>query len=157
MNRAHIILAVVGLAGAVQAPAKVMVAPTNAPAGFAPQMVESRYAPEKKRDPFDRPGQQTTRTITNNTNTTSVVEVVKPEIPPSLFRLEAIVWDPRRPEALINGQRLEMNKPVTMQVGGNRMRVIAVEIGRERVVLDVEGQKVEVRLEDAIAPLKPKQ
>jgi len=152
VKRACILLAVVALAGGVRA-AKTTVAPTNAPSDFAPQMRESTYAPEKKRDPFLRTGQRAGKTPTVET---AAIQQPKREISPSLFRLQATLFDRRSPLAVINGEQLELNKPVTMLIGTSEIRVKAVEIARERVVLDVEGQKVEVRLEEATAPPKPK-
>lgn len=153
MKGTVILLAVVALAGGVRA-ATVAVVPTNAPSDFAPQVRESTYAPEKNRDPFLREGQR----VSNPSTTAAPVVVQAPrrEIPSSLFRLQAILLDGGKPMAVINGELLEQNKPTKILIGGSALRVKAVQIGRERVVLDVEGQKVEVRLEEPTVPPKPK-
>jgi Tfp pilus assembly protein PilP len=155
MKRLSILLAAIALAGGVRA-AKPGVASTNAPPEFAPQVRESTYAPAKKRDPFQRGGQRVTKTPNAQTSVTPQPIPQKPQIPASLFRLQAIILDQRGLLAVVNGEQLELNKPVTMLVGTSEMKVKAVQIARDRVVLEVEEQKVEVRLEEPGAPPKPK-
>jgi hypothetical protein len=157
MKRLCILLAIVPLAASVRA-AKTSVAPTNAPSDFAPRIRESTYAPEKKWDPFLPPSKRiaviaSTGTVTDVTLTNVQQQVV---IDPSWFRLQAILMDRRAPLVVVNKEVLELNKPATLQTESGALRVKAVEIGREWVILEVEGQKVEVRLEEATAPPKPK-
>jgi len=153
MKQAEIVLMIVTIAAGLDA-AGSAVAPANPATDFAPQMRESTYAPAKSRDPFDRPGQQVTKTSTSQTPI--IVQAPKRQIPPAWFRLQAILLDRRSPMAVVNAELLELNKPATMRVGSYELRVKAVEVGRDRVILDVEGERVEVRLEEPAAPPKPK-
>ncbi|MBM3858603.1 MAG: hypothetical protein FJ395_03010 [Verrucomicrobia bacterium] len=160
MKRACLPLAIVAMAAGVCVSSEP-VPPTNAPSGFAPQMRESAYAPQKKRDPFLRTDLVAQKKPIAEKNTVptpppSLPPPPKPEIPPSAFRLQACLRDRAVPVALVNGKVLELNKVVMMQIGSAEFPVKAVEIGLERVVLDVDGQRVEVRMEDALSLPKQK-
>ncbi len=150
MKSTSFLLVAVVLAGCVQVFAKITGASTNAPAEFSPQMCESTYASEKKRDPFQYGTKRVGRSVTIGAPTLG-------KINPSAFRLDAILFEQRSPLVVVNGEQLELNKPVMMVVGGSKARVKALEIGRERVVLEVEGQKVELRLEEPSPPPKLKE
>lgn len=120
-------------------------AKTNAPApvtGFKPEMRLSTYETKQQRDPFYRPGQRTNTVIPDKTGPTFVV-------PPSAFHLQAILYERRSPSALINNTQVEKGKTVTFLIGGTAVPAKAVEITPDRVILDVQGQKIELQLEEA--------
>lgn len=142
MKYLYVILLSGGLVGAAGA-AGTNVVSAKTVSGFVPEMKESVYAPESKRDPFFRASRQVTQTV----GATATVQPAV-SIPASAFRLQAILLGRQSPLALVNGEPMELNKPVKMVIGGSEVQVKAVEIKRERVVLEVEGQKVELRLEE---------
>jgi len=62
------------------------------------------------------------------------------------FNLQGILWDARKPMAIINDQLVSPHKPVTVPVGSAQVQVKALEITRDKVVLEVGTQRVELRL-----------
>jgi hypothetical protein len=84
-----------------------------------------------------------------------VVRGPKREIAPAWFHLQAILVGTRGSTALINGKLLELNKSESLLTAGGELQVKLVQIGRDRIVLEVEEQKLEVRLEEGTAPPKP--
>jgi ribosomal protein L16/L10AE len=57
-----------------------------------------------------------------------------------------ILYNAASPSALVNNQLVELNKPARMQTGQGEVEVKAVTITRDLVVLEVGGQKMELRL-----------
>ena len=118
-------------------------AKTNATASstaeFVPAVRLSAYEPGQARDPFARPGERTVRPAAGKA---APVEAYVPE----MFRLQAILFERHNPMVVINNQPMELNQAGTLTVGGNVVRVKPIQIGRERMVLEVEGQKMELRL-----------
>jgi len=125
---------------------------------FAPQMCESVYAPQKQRDPFDRGDRPVAKTPPPAKPAAVAPPPLppKPVIPASLFRLQAILREKNASLAVVNGEVLELDKYVTMRVGTSTYRLKAVAIEREQVVLEVEGQKIVVRLEEPAPAQKTK-
>jgi hypothetical protein len=66
--------------------------------------------------------------------------------PAAAFKLMGILYNAASPSALVNDQLLELNKPVKMQTGQGEVQVRALSITRNLVVLEVGGQRVELRL-----------
>jgi len=99
-------------------------------------IVKSTYEPVKLRDPFGN--QVAGVTITSTTKTAPVFAGV--------FQLQGILGSGADLSATINGKLVTLNKPITINAGGTEVQVNAIEIGRDRVVLEVGGQKVELRL-----------
>lgn len=136
-------------------------APTApAPSGFSPEMRESTYQPQRQRDPFlrtDLPEPKTPEKVQKDTPVRPIrASQPKPKISASAFRLQAILRDHRGLLAVVNGERLELNKPVQMPLESERRTVKAVEIGRDYVVLEVQGQRLKVRMEEASSEPKPR-
>jgi hypothetical protein len=89
------------------------------------------------RDPFGAEVPGTSGTTAGGTNRTAGVEG---------FKLMGILYNAASPSALVNNQLVELNKTVRMQTGQGEVEVKAVTITRDLVVLEVGGQKVELRL-----------
>jgi hypothetical protein len=62
------------------------------------------------------------------------------------LKLTGILYDAAHPSALINDQLVEVNRPVKMQTAQGEVEIKALKITRELVVLQVGGQKMELRL-----------
>lgn len=90
----------------------------------------SSYGPSKARDPFVKVGAS---------NKLAPVGT-------GAFQLQGILYDPVNPTAIVNDQLVTLKKAVAMQVGGGVVQVRALEITREKVVLEAGGQRVELRL-----------
>lgn len=110
-------------AGAATSPAKPLGA----------QLQTSAYKPVKTRDPFLKAGQATA-----DSKAVAGGSVV--------FRLQGILYEPANPAAMVNDQLVTLNKTVHLSTGNGEIKVKAVEITREKVVLEAVGQKVELRL-----------
>ena len=108
----------------------------SATSGFDLELIRSVYKPDKARDPFLKPG--TTAIGSNGLKMVTAGQLV--------FRLQAILWSPTNPSVVVNDQLLDLNKSVVFSTASGDVEVKAVEIGRERVVLEVAGQRVELRL-----------
>ena len=108
----------------------------SATRGFDPELIRSVYKPDKARDPFLKPG--ATAIGSNGLKTVTAGQLV--------FRLQAILWSPTNPSAVVNDQLLDLNKSAIFSTASGDVVVKAIEIGREQVVLEVAGQRVELRL-----------
>ena len=108
----------------------------SATSGFDLELVRSVYKPYKTRDPFLKPGAMAIDS--GGLKTVAAGQLV--------FQLQAILWSPTKPSAVVNDQILDLNKSVIFNTASGDVEVKAVEIGRERVVLEVAGQRVELRL-----------
>ena len=108
-------------------------AATKPKAKFAPELKASTYEPTNLRDPFAKPG---------------VLAQDAKAAPgaPIIFQLQGILYQPTNPSAIVNDKLLTLNKIVTLDTGNVEVQVKAVEITRNTVVLEVGGQKVELRL-----------
>jgi len=94
---------------------------------------KSSYAPSQKRDPF---------MIAD----VAVREDKQTPVSDGVFRLQGILYDSANPTAIVNDCLLTLKKPVSMRLGNVDVRVQAVEISREKVVLQFGEQRVELRL-----------
>jgi len=106
--------------------------PTKKPE-FNPNMQLSTFEPSNSRDPFGKVG------------------VSSPEIKalpgaPIALQLEGILYESSHPSAIVNGRLLTLDKSVTLPAGNGEVKVRAVEITRDRVVVEANGQKIELRL-----------
>lgn len=100
---------------------------------FNPNLQQSVYNPVTQRDPFSPAGAPAASAATVTAA-------------PSDFRLEGILYQPGSPSAIVNDALLTMGKTATIDVGGGQIQVKAIEITRNRVVLEAGGQKVELLL-----------
>lgn len=105
-----------------------------APTEFTTDLQVSSYNPSKTRDPF------TARTVKK----TPEVKVVPGT--PIVFQLQGILYQDNNPSAMVNDHLLTVNKVTTMKTGDKTVEVRAVEITREKVVLETGGQRVELSL-----------
>jgi hypothetical protein len=103
------------------------------------ELKPSNYDPTKERDPFAKAG--TTKAAT--TNLASAATFV--------FRLDGILFEPTHPSAIVNGKLLTLDKIVSLKGGNGEIQVKAVEIVRDRVVLEAGGKRIELQ----INPVKP--
>ena len=108
----------------------------SATSGSDLELIRSVYKPDKARDPFLKPG---TMAIGSDGRETATAGQL-------VLRLQAILWSPANPSAVVNDQLLDINKSVIFSTASGDVKVKAVEIGRERVVLEVGGRRVELRL-----------
>jgi hypothetical protein len=108
-------------------------AATGPKAEFTPELKVSSYEPAKVRDPFARPG------------ATAQDGKVAPSVA-FAFQLQGILYQSTSPSAIINDKLVTLNKIVTLSAENAEVQVKAVEITRDGVVLEVGGQKVELRL-----------
>lgn len=110
----------------------------KAGAGTVPQakpkqeLRPSTYETSTARDPFCKRGAAAAQTIVSNVAMD--------------FRLQGILYSAQRPSAMVNNALMELNKPVSVTCGNGQVQATAVEITREKVILDVGGQRVELRL-----------
>lgn len=112
-------------------------------AGAAPEfdmrLQLSTYAPTKTRDPIARVGGA----------------AVEGKVGAVGFMLEGILYQASHPTAIVNGQLVTLNKTVTINAGSAPIQVRALEIGRDKVVLEAAGQKVELFLTQQPPPATP--
>lgn len=94
----------------------------------------STYLPQKGRDPFGAEVAKATDGTTTRVVTTDIL------------KLQGILYDKVNPSALVNDQLVELNKTARVHTDQGDLQVKAVEITRELVLLDVGGQKIELRL-----------
>lgn len=94
----------------------------------------STYATEAVRDPFGAEVPKTSGAAGTGPNRAED------------FKLMGILYSATSPSALVNGQLVDLNKLVRMQIGRGEVEVKAVTITRDQVVLEVGGQKVGLRL-----------
>jgi hypothetical protein len=99
-------------------------------------ITKSTYSVTKKRDPFVSFKQSLG--ASPSTKQVSGTQFV--------FRLDGILYQANDPAASINGTLVRLNRPVTIRTDTGEARVKAVEITREKVVLDVNGQNVELKI-----------
>jgi len=139
MTRATTILMLLGLAAmnALAAPDPV--------AEFDPQLRRSNYQPAKSRDPFLRIGGPRVAPSTG-----AAVQTAAPV--QFAFRLEGILYHPSAPAAIVNDKMLQLNRPTTLVMNGQKIEVKAIEIMRNRVVLEADGQRIELVLTTAPKP-----
>ena len=97
----------------------------------------STYATETVRDPF---GTEPSKS-SDGTDAGSDIAAGAED-----FKLAGILYSATSPSALVNGQLVELNKLVKIKIGRGETEVKAVTITRDLVVLEVRGQKVELRL-----------
>ena len=97
----------------------------------------STYATETVRDPFGAEVMKTADATGSSSGHGASAED---------FKLAGILYSATSPSALVNDRLVELNKPVMVQIGRGEVQVKAVTITRDLVVLEVGGQKVELRL-----------
>ena len=100
-----------------------------------PVLQPATYNPTKKRDPFDG--------FTAGVSST-VTKAVTVDV--TAFKLQGILYQPINPSAIVNDQLVTVDKTISLDIGGNKVEVKVVQITRDLVVLDVSGQRVELRL-----------
>jgi hypothetical protein len=96
------------------------------------ELSPSVYTPQNARDPF---GSQ----VSNAAGATQPVATGQ-------MKLQGILYNAVNPSALVNDQLVELNKPVKVHTEQGEVEVKALKITRELVLLDVGGQKIELRL-----------
>jgi hypothetical protein len=106
---------------------------------FNPDLQQSRYDPVKQRDPFTKAG------------ATTAAAQAHPSAA-LVFHLNGILYQAADPSAVVDGTLLTLNKIVTLNTGNGEVQVKAVEITRDRVVLEAGGQKVELRMNSQKPP-----
>jgi hypothetical protein len=62
------------------------------------------------------------------------------------LQLQGIMWHPTKPAAVVNRKRIELNETVTLKLNTGDHAVKAVVIDRDRVVLKMGEQQIELRL-----------
>jgi hypothetical protein len=92
----------------------------------------SAYTPQSARDPF---GSQ----VPKSTGATQLVGTDQ-------LKLHGILYNAANPSALVNDQLVELNKTAKVHTERGDVEVKALKITRDLVLLDVGGQKVELRL-----------
>ena len=92
----------------------------------------SVYTPQTTRDPFGSEAPKSS----------GVVQTVGADV----LKLHGILYNAANPSALVNDQLVELNKTTKVHTDQGDVEVKALKITRELVLLDVGGQKVELRL-----------
>jgi hypothetical protein len=114
-------------------------------AGAAPEskpesrlaLTPSTYTTETVRDPFGAEVPKMSGTAAGDSARAAGAES---------FKLMGILYNAASPSALVNNQLVELNKPAMVRTGQGEVEVKAVTITRDLVVLEVGGQKMELRL-----------
>lgn len=100
-------------------------------------LTKSLYEIQSQRDPFGAEISKTADGTGTSSTRTAGAEA---------FKLMGILYSATNPSALVNGELVELNKPIRMQTVRGEVEVKAVTITRDLVVMEVGGQKVELRL-----------
>jgi len=116
-------------------------AATESKSGHSLELIPSTYVTQNSRDPFG--AQLPGSTDTNRAATVASVDA-------GTLKLMGILYDAVHPAALVNDQLLELNQPVKMRTVQGEVDVKALKITRELVVLQVGGEKMELRLGGAV-------
>ncbi len=100
------------------------------------ELSPSAYEPQNTRDPF---GSEIPKAADGKAVVARLAE-------PDALKLQGILYNKTKPSALVNDQLVELNKTVKVHTDQGEVEVKALEITRELVLLDVGGQKIELRL-----------
>jgi hypothetical protein len=100
------------------------------------ELSPSAYLPQNARDPFGSEIPKATD------GTAAAVRLAGPDA----LKLQGILYNKANPSALVNDQLVELNKTAKVHTEQGEVEVKALEITRELVLLDVGGQKIELRL-----------
>ena len=100
------------------------------------ELSPSVYLPQNVRDPF---GSEAPKAADG---TAVAARIAGPET----LKLEGILYNKANPSALVNDQLVELNKTAKVHTAQGEVEIKALEITHNLVVLDVGGQKVELRL-----------
>jgi len=111
-------------------------------AAFGFDLRFSTFEPVNGRDPFSKVGLNSTE--------------ARP-LPGSAIalQLDGILYEDANPSAIVNGQLLTLDKSVTLPAGNGEVKVRAVEIARDHVVVDAGGQKIELKLSTRNSTTRP--
>jgi len=109
---------------------------------FNPVLQLSKFEPAKTRNPFAK---------ADDAGVTNKTAAGVPLVMPAL-QLDGILYEAGNPSASVNGQLLTLNKIVHLDPQGANIPVKAVAITRRQVTLEVNGQKVELKLNSEEAP-----
>jgi len=96
-------------------------------------LTPSAYTPQNVRDPFGSEAPKSTG-------------ATQQLVGPDQLKLHGILYSATNPSALVNDQLVELNKTVKVHTAQGDVEVKALKITRELVLLDVGGEKVELRL-----------
>lgn len=110
-------------------------------AGFNPDLQLSTFEPVKSRDPFTKVG------------VSSPEAKALPGVAIAL-QLEGILYESSNPSAIVNGQLLTLDKSVNLPAGNGEVKVRAVEITRDHVVVEAGGQRIDLRLTSQNPPAR---
>ena len=99
---------------------------------FQPRLNMSVYQPVAPRDPFLTPGARVSPANSTLADAT-------------MFRIDGVFGSPKKMTAIVNGAALSLNKPIVLDTTSGRIQVKAVKITFEGVVLEIGGQRVEVK------------
>jgi len=99
------------------------------------ELSPSTYLPQNVRDPF---GSE----VPKSTDGKATVESVGAD----MLKLQGILYNKANPSALVNDQLVELNKTAKVHTDQGEVEIKALEITRDLVLLDVGGQKIELRL-----------
>jgi hypothetical protein len=116
-------------------------AATPAKTEFSLELKLSNYDPTKERDPFTKG------------STPKVVATNSPAAATFVFHLDGILFESTNPSAIVNGKLLTLDKIVNLNGGNGQIQVKAIEIVRDRVVLEAGGKRIELH----ISGVKPSQ
>ena len=110
---------------------------TNAPAvppsaEFQPRLTTSVYQPVAPRDPFLKPGASNLPGRLTTAN-------------PALLHLDGFLGSTNNLTAIVNGLALNLNQPVVLETPSGRIQIKAVQITFARVIVEVGGQRVELK------------
>jgi hypothetical protein len=111
-------------------------AATDAKSTSGLELSPSAYLPQNVRDPF---GAEAPKAADGKAVVARLTE-------PDALKLQGILYNKTNPSALVNDQLVELNKTVKVHTEQGEVEVKALEITRELVLLDVGGQKIELRL-----------
>jgi hypothetical protein len=113
------------------------------------ELRSSSFEPVSQRDPFLPKHQPQPEPVAAVVAAPEAKEPAAPAFSAADFRLNGILFEPANPAAIVNDRLITLNKIVTLDTPKGAVRARALAITRERVTLEVGGERLELRMDTA--------